>query len=158
MRFRLARHNSRRQDGTRIPFYQGHSGFDFVSQLPEQPSNFGAFVGLGGYDVLGDTVVVTLPLTAVHMNQLGLAHGGAIATLADNSMGLACLVVAQKPLVTVEFKISFLRPVSRGVLKATAKVDKLGEHLAFVGCQIVDEGGSLVARAFGTYMMTAGKP
>jgi acyl-CoA thioesterase len=126
--------------------------------MPGQPSNFGSFVGLGGYDVVGDSVVVTLPLKDVHLNQLGLAHGGALATLADNSMGLAALVSARKPMVTVEFKISFLRPVSKGVLKSVAKVDKIGQHLAFVGCQISDEGGNLVAKAIGTYMLIDGRP
>jgi uncharacterized protein (TIGR00369 family) len=122
--------------------------------MTDQPLNFAVFVGLGGYDVVGDKVVVTLPLEQKHLNQLGLVHGGAIATLVDNSMGLAGLVAAQRPLVTVEFKINFVRPARSGTLTATSKVDKLGEHLAFVQCEVTDDGGLLVARAFGTYMMT----
>lgn len=122
--------------------------------MTDQPSNFAVFVGLGGYDVIGDKVVVTLPLEQKHLNELGLAHGGAIATLVDNSMGLACLVAAQRPLVTVEFKINFVRPARRGLLTATSKVDKMGDHLAFVQCEVTDESGQLVAMALGTYMMT----
>jgi uncharacterized protein (TIGR00369 family) len=121
--------------------------------MPKQPSNFGVYVGLEGYEVVGDRVEVRLPLEEKHLNQLGLAHGGAIATLVDNSMGLACLVTAKRPLVTVEFKVSFIRPARKGVIKATSKVDKLGEHLAFVECEVTDEGGLLVAKAVGTYMM-----
>ena len=126
--------------------------------MTDQPSNFAVFVGLGGYDVVGDKVVVKLPLEQKHLNQLGLAHGGAIATLIDNSMGLACLVASGKPLVTVEFKISFMRPARKGVLTATSKVDKMGEHLAFVQCEVSDGSGQLVAKAFGTYMMTTKMP
>jgi acyl-CoA thioesterase len=126
--------------------------------MTDQPSNFAIFVGLGGYDVVGDKVVVKLPLEQKHLNQLGLAHGGAIATLIDNSMGLACLVASGKPLVTVEFKISFMRPARKGVLTATSKVDKMGEHLAFVQCEVSDGSGQLVAKAFGTYMMTTKMP
>jgi acyl-CoA thioesterase len=122
--------------------------------MTDQPSNFAVFVGLGGYDVVGDKVVVTLPLEEKHLNQLGLAHGGAIATLIDNSMGLACLMAAQRQLITVEFKISFVRPARKGTLTATSKVDKMGEHLAFAQCEVTDEGGQLVAKALGTYMMT----
>ncbi len=121
--------------------------------MPEQPSNFGVYVGLEGYEVVGDRVEVRLALAEKHLNQLGLAHGGAIATLVDNSMGLACLVAAKQPLVTVEFKVSFIRPASRGILKATSKVDKLGEHLAFVECEVKDEEDILVAKAVGTYMI-----
>jgi uncharacterized protein (TIGR00369 family) len=126
--------------------------------LTDQLSNFAVFVGLEGYDVIGDKVVVKLPLEQKHLNQLGLAHGGAIATLIDNSMGLACLVAAGKPLITVEFKINFMRPARKGVLTATSKVDKMGEHLAFVQCEVSDESGQLVAKAFGTYMMTTKMP
>jgi uncharacterized protein (TIGR00369 family) len=122
--------------------------------MTDQPSNFAVFVGLGGYDVVGDKVVVTLPLEEKHLNQLGLAHGGAIATLIDNSMGLACLMAAQRQLITVEFKISFVRPARKGTLTATSKVDKMGEHLAFAQCEVTDESGQLVAKALGTYMMT----
>ena len=126
--------------------------------MKDQPSNFAVFVGLGGYDVVGDKVIVKLPLEQKHLNQLGLAHGGAIATLIDNSMGLACLVAAKRPLVTVEFKINFMRPATKGVLTATSKVDKIGEHLAFVQCEVTDESNTLVAKAFGTYMMTTKMP
>ncbi len=119
----------------------------------DQPSNFGVFVGLSGYDVKDGKVVVDLKLEDKHLNQLGLAHGGAIATLADNSMGLACLVAAHRPLVTVEFKLNFVRPARSGTLTASSYMYKLGEHLAFVECDIANEEGLLIAKAFGTYMM-----
>ncbi len=124
----------------------------------DQPSNFGIFVGLSGYDIVGDKVVVNLPLEQKHLNQLGLAHGGAVATLADNSMGLACLVAAKKPLVTVEFTLNFVRPARGGTLTASSHVYKLGDHLAFVECDITDQGGVLVARALGTYMIVEKAP
>jgi acyl-CoA thioesterase len=124
----------------------------------DQPSNFGVYVGLTGYDVVGDRVIVNLPLEDKHLNQLGLAHGGAIATLADNSMGLACFVAANRPLVTVEFKLNFVRPAKTGTLTATSHVYKLGEHLAFAECDVTDQGGLLVAKAFGTYMLVEKVP
>ena len=126
--------------------------------MTKQPSNFGIYVGLSGYDVVGDKVVVKLALRKKHLNQLGLAHGGAIATLADNSMGLASLVAAGRPLVTVEVNLSYIRPAKRGTLTATSHVYKLGEHLAFVQCDITDDHGLLVARAMGTYMMIEKAP
>jgi uncharacterized protein (TIGR00369 family) len=121
--------------------------------MRDQPSDFGDYVGIDGYDVVGDKVVVKLRLEGKHMNRLGLAHGGAIATLMDNSMGLACQVKAGRPLVTVEFKMSFVRPARGGTLTATSHVDKMGKHLTFVGCDVTDEGGLLVAKALGTYTL-----
>jgi uncharacterized protein (TIGR00369 family) len=115
-------------------------------------------VGLTGYDVVGDMVIVSLPLEDKHLNQLGLAHGGAIATLVDNSMGLACLVAANRPLVSVEFTLNFVRPAKRGTLTARSHVYRLGEHLAFAECDVTDEGNILVAKAFGTYMLVEKAP
>ena len=74
-------------------------------------------------------------------------------TLADNAMGSACQDVAQKNVVTVELKISFMRPVFSGTVTARGRVLKKGEHLLFAECHIFNEGGVQVAVALGTYMM-----
>ncbi|HVP22885.1 MAG TPA: PaaI family thioesterase [Conexivisphaerales archaeon] len=126
--------------------------------MTRRPSNFGEYVGLSGYDVVGDRVVVKLPLEDKHLNQLGLAHGGAIATLVDNSMGLACLSAFKKPLVTVEFSVNFVRPAHAGTLTATSHVYRKGDHLAFAECDVTDGSGLLVAKAFGTYMAVERAP
>ena len=126
--------------------------------MPEHHSNFGDLVGLRGYEVEDGNVVVPLHVDDRHLNSMGLVHGGMIATLADNSMGIACFLSVGKPLVTVEFKLSFLRPVRKGGLRAKSRVNKIGEHLLFVGCQIDDDSGFLVAEALGTYMTVNNVP
>ena len=126
--------------------------------MAPQPSNFGAYIGLSEYDALDDKVVVRLPVKRRHLNQMGLVHGGAIATLVDNSMGIACLKLAGRPLVTVEFKVNFVRPAHKGTLTGTSYVYKKGEHLAFTECDVTDEGGVLIAKAFGIYMLVESRP
>jgi acyl-CoA thioesterase len=121
--------------------------------MADRQPEFGAYVGLGGHDVIGDKVVVKLKLEEKHLNVLRIAHGGAIATLVDNSMGLACHVAAKKPLLTVEFNVNFVRPARVGTLAATSHVYRLGKHLAFAECDVTDEEGMLIAKAFGTYKL-----
>jgi uncharacterized protein (TIGR00369 family) len=121
-------------------------------------TNFGSYVGINDYRTEGDEVVVTMPVHDRHLNQLGLVHGGAIATLADNSMGSACFLAVQKPAVTVEFKLSFMRPCHGGTLIARSRVNKMGEHLVFVECEVADDRGSAIAKALGTYMIVTKVP
>lgn len=123
------------------------------SRMSGTHTNFSSVVGITNYKVDRDRVIVSLPVEEKHLNQIGLVHGGVLATLADNSMGMACFLACQTPTVTVEFKLSFMRPARGGVLHATSKVVKMGEHLAFVDCDISDEKGTTIAKALGTYMI-----
>lgn len=81
-----------------------------------------------------------------HLTQhMGLFHGGLLATLADNACGFAALSLMPEgqEVVSVEFKVSFLRP-ARGVLaRATGRVLKPGRTLSFCQAEVhvVQENG-----------------
>ena len=53
----------------------------------------------------------------------GLVHGGAIASLADTAVAFALMTLVQpgERVTTVEFKINYLRPVSKGEMFARNK-------------------------------------
>lgn len=64
---------------------------------------------------LEDRIQIGLHLTPSHCNSRGLVHGGVIAALADNAMGLSCVVAlankgrdAGKGLVTISLGIDYL--------------------------------------------------
>ena len=60
--------------------------------------------------------------------QHGFAHGGVIATLADHTAGGAARSVSgQKDVLTVEFKINYLRPAIGDRLRCTATVLRAGK-------------------------------
>ena len=67
--------------------------------------------GLGARIVHAETgrVDFRLELREDHHQQHGFAHGGVIATLADNAISFAAGTVLGD-LVTVEFKLNYLRP------------------------------------------------
>jgi uncharacterized protein (TIGR00369 family) len=60
--------------------------------------------------------------------QYGFVYGGVIATLADHSAGGAARSVSgDKDVLTVEFKINYLRPAKGDRLRCTASVLRAGK-------------------------------
>ena len=82
-----------------------------------------------------------------------IVHGGAIASLADSSvaMALISLVEPKDRITTIEFKINFFAPVSKGSLKAHAKIIHKGSTTAVGDVEVKSEAGKLVAKAIATY-------
>lgn len=82
-------------------------------------------------------------------NPMGVVHGGVIALLADAAMGIAFgrTLLDQEGFATVEMKTSYIRPVKRSRLRATAKLVQRGLRIGFVECEIVDARQRIICRA-----------
>ncbi|SHN23608.1 acyl-CoA thioesterase [Pseudomonas asturiensis] len=95
---------------------------------------------------------VALPLEAHLRNRGHVMHGGAIFSLVDISMGLACSSFHgfDQRSVTIECKINYVRGVSEGEVLCTAKVLHAGRRTLVVEAQVV-QGDKLVAKAQGTF-------
>jgi uncharacterized protein (TIGR00369 family) len=64
------------------------------------------------------------------LQQHGFVHGGVIATLADHTAGGAARSVSrEKDVLTVEFKINYLRPAIGDHLRCTATVLRAGKAM-----------------------------
>jgi uncharacterized protein (TIGR00369 family) len=89
---------------------------------------------------------VRLPYRADLTQQHGLFHGGLIGTLADVAGVYAAytLMPASHSLLTVEFKVSFLRPALSGMLVARGRVIKPGRSLTTSQSDIYCETGGKV--------------
>jgi uncharacterized protein (TIGR00369 family) len=107
---------------------------------------------------LGEAVI-EIDAREDHANTMGTLHGGVICTIADTAMGVAFATLLEEgeALTTLELKINFLRPVWKGRVMARAKVVKKGKLTGLVECDVLDEGGQLVARAGSTYMSISGE-
>jgi uncharacterized protein (TIGR00369 family) len=86
--------------------------------------------------------------------QHGPYHGGAIATLADTTSGLAALTTADErtEALTVEFKISFLSPATDEPLRCRSRVVRTGRTLAVMQADVFS-GVAHVATALVTFLM-----
>jgi uncharacterized protein (TIGR00369 family) len=93
-----------------------------------------------------------------HANPMGTLHGGILCDIADAAMGIAYASTLKEgeSFTTLELKINFLKPVWNARLRAEGRVVKRGKTVGMVECDVVDEAGSLVARASSTCLTLAG--
>jgi uncharacterized protein (TIGR00369 family) len=87
--------------------------------------------------------------------QHGFIHAGVLMTLADHTCGgaAASTVPEGRDVITVENKVSFLRPASGQSLICRAEVLKAGKNLIFVEATVTAEneaGKMVVAKASST--------
>ena len=97
--------------------------------------------------------VLTMKASDRHLNDGGIVHGGAIATLVDCAMGsaLASTLGEEQP-VTVEAKVNYLEPGEKGVLVATGVVRRKGKRFTVLEAEVVQqETGEHVAYATATF-------
>jgi uncharacterized protein (TIGR00369 family) len=104
-----------------------------------------------------EAVMMGLVASQAHTNSRGFVHGGLIAALADNAMGLSCgerLRDAQG-LLTVNLAVDYLGSAMTGQwLQVTPTVVKLGASLCFAQA-VVSADGRACARANATFKVVA---
>ena len=78
-----------------------------------------------------------------------IIHGGAIATLADESLASVAFTAAEEgeTTATVDLKVDFLRPARPGRLLARATLRHRTRRLAFCEATVEQESGEIVAEA-----------
>ena len=78
-----------------------------------------------------DGVTVSIPLRAELMNSAGVLHGGVIATLADEAVGMAVSnhTKGKRQITTTELKVNYLLPVTGKRLSARCYLVRTGRHL-----------------------------
>lgn len=93
--------------------------------------------------------VCAFDIAPVHLNAHGSVMGGAIFTLADFALAVACNVDEQ-PTVAVSNTIEFLSATRGSRLIATCDADKSGKRLGFYTVEVHDDLGRLIARMCAT--------
>jgi uncharacterized protein (TIGR00369 family) len=127
------------------------SGLEFVRGLVSGSLPLNTMAKTLGYDVVeaeeGRVVIAAMPGTA-HLNPNGTVHGGVAATLLDSCMGLAVRTLLPKGVgsTTLEFKISFLRPVTldSGLLRAEGTVLMVGRRIGTAEGKLTGSDGRLL--------------
>lgn len=92
--------------------------------------------------------------------QHGFVHAGVLMTMADHTCGgaAASMVAEGRDVITVENKISFLRPAAGETLICRAEVLRAGKSLVFVEATVLSETGearTMVAKASSTLAVVA---
>ena len=86
-----------------------------------------------------------------HRNSFDITHGGAVMTLLDAAMAVACRTYqSEMGVVTIEMKTSFMQPAV-GPLTAMGELLHRTATLAFTQATIHNAAGDICAHATGTY-------
>lgn len=95
---------------------------------------------------------VALPLEAHLRNRNNVMHGGAVFSLVDIAMGLACSSSHgfDQRSVTIECKINYVRSVSQGEVLCIARVLHAGRRTLVVEAEVTQDD-KLIAKAQGTF-------
>jgi uncharacterized protein (TIGR00369 family) len=139
------------------------SGLEFVRGLADGTLPLNTIARTLGYDVVeaeSGRVVVTAEPTADHLNPAGTVHGGLAATILDSCMGLAIQSTLDKGAgsTTLEFKISFVRPITpeTGPIRAKGTVLNRGRRIGIADGRVTDSKGRLLVHGTTTCLIFDG--
>lgn len=119
----------------------------------EQP--FARWLGIEAAEAGEGWFEVRLTVRPEHAQHDGVVHGGVIATLADTCAAMAAhtLVAANEQVLTVEFKINYLRAAKGGTLRCRGTVLRQGRTLTVSEAEVYADGPErniLAAKAMAT--------
>lgn len=96
-----------------------------------------------------DRVVIEMPVEDLHLNGIGVVHGGVIGALIDTAgarAGIFCTVEGNtRSAMTVSLNVNLVGNVSEGVLVTEARLRKAGKTIYVSSCDVHDGDGNLLA-------------
>ncbi len=93
--------------------------------------------------------VCAFDIAPIHLNAMGNVMGGAIFTLADFALAIACNI-GEDPTVAVNNTIEYLNSTKGSTLIATCDADKSGRSLGFYTIEVKDDLDTPVAKMTAT--------
>jgi len=93
--------------------------------------------------------VCAFDIAPIHLNAMGNVMGGAIFTLADFALAIACNI-GEDPTVAVNNTIEYLNSSKGSTLIATCDADKSGRNLGFYTVEVKDDLDTPVAKMTAT--------
>jgi acyl-CoA thioesterase len=131
-----------------------------TEQTPFSPTPYGTHLGIEIVETGNGTALLKLPLAEHVRNRRGVAHGGAVASLLDSTLGAAVIssIAHEEWCGTLQLSIQYNDPARRGPLVAAGRVVRRGRCVAFAEGEVTDAQGRIVARAHGTWVIWPGHP
>lgn len=115
---------------------------------------YAKFLGLELGDVANGQVSVHLRVRDELLQNQGVVHGGAVASLIDTASAFAVLsqIDVKERVTTTDLTIHYLRPVTTGRMTATARIVRGGRRLFVLSVEVTNEADALLATAVTTYI------
>jgi uncharacterized protein (TIGR00369 family) len=98
--------------------------------------------------------VLSMPIRQELKQNHGVAHGGSIAAVIDSAMAIAIMpmLAENERTTTVDLTIHYLRPLTQGTARASARVVRAGKRVITVSAELFDDQEKLAATAISTYL------
>jgi len=98
--------------------------------------------------------VLSMNIREDHKQNHGVVHGGGVAALIDSAMALAIMPMLgeNERTTTVDLTIHYLRPLTEGTARASARVVRAGRRVITVSAELFDHQEKLAATAISTYL------
>jgi len=127
-----------------------------LKEIPIKPlSPFEVMLALRVLSVDEGFALVEMPFRKEITQPAGVAHGGAITSLADTAAAIALknLVGPKEHYFTARLEIRFLCPFKEGKLVAEARIIEKKKRIAIGNVKIRDKKGVLTAKATVTLLI-----
>lgn len=104
---------------------------------------FMATLGASLVEVLPGSVTIEVPHADTITQQQGFFHGGVAGAIADTAGGYAAmsLMPAGSEVLTVEYKINFVRPAVGSLMRAKAEIVRAGRTLLIARIDVLSGAG-----------------
>lgn len=103
----------------------------------------------------GEVLKITMPVTPIVHNSLGIMHGGITAAAIDTAMGTLANKISPpgKAAVTSQLNLHYTAPIQEGSIQAFAKVIHHGSKSMVIEGWVETADGKRAAHATGSFMM-----
>jgi len=123
-------------------------------QEAAQSVPYARLLGIELVNVSPGTAELSFEIRGELMQNHGVVHGGAIASLIDTAMAFAIISVLspKQKVTTVDLTVNYLRPLTKGKVSAVAKVVKAGRRIIVVSAEVFDAAGNLANTSLSNYI------
>jgi uncharacterized protein (TIGR00369 family) len=139
-------------------FQPAHKGFERAVRSSFSRQGLLGQMGAWLVEVRPGHVVIELPFSARVTQQQGLFHGAGIGAIGDSAGGYAALTLMPEgsEVVSIEYKINFVRPAKGRLLRAEGHVLRAGKSVSVSRVDVLavdhDTSPVLVAVLQATFM------
>ena len=123
-----------------------------MSLLDDVP--FAKLLGIEIESIEPGHAVLSMKIRSDLKQNHGVAHGGSIAAVIDSAMALAIMpmLAEGERTTTVDLTIHYMRPLTEGTARASARVVRAGRRVITVSAELFDHQEKLAATAISTYL------
>lgn len=115
---------------------------------------YAKLIGLELGEIRQGEVTIHLAVRDELLQNQGVVHGGAVASLIDTAAAFAILsqLELDERVTTTDLTIHYLRPISSGRLTATARIVRGGRRLFVLSVEVRSDQAILLATAVTSYI------